>query len=509
LVLGDQLTHDLANLRDADTSDTVLIAEVADEATYVRHHKKKIILLFSAMRHFAQELREKGFNVRYVQLGDEGNSGSIASEIERALEGGAYGRVTRVKCGEYRLEEALGRCFENLSVETQTYEDDRFVCSQERFDAWADGRKQLRMEYFYREMRRDTGLLIDDDGKPEGGEWNYDAENREALNEDYTPPARKRFAPDKITRDVIALVSDRFGDHFGSDDAFDWAVTHGEARQALDDFIEHALPDFGRFQDAMACGEPFLNHGLISFYLNAGLLTPLEICRRVEEAFYRQHAPLNAVEGFIRQIIGWREYVRGIYWRFMPEYRDRNALNASRPLPDFYWTADTKMRCIREVVEQTRDHAYAHHIQRLMVTGNFALLAGVEPDAINEWYMIVYGDAYEWVELPNVHGMAIYADGGAMASKPYAASGQYINRMSNYCKNCSYSVSKKVGPKACPFNYLYWDFMARNRETLSGNPRVSRQYATYDRMDDEKKEAIADSSQRFFREIGIAEKETT
>ena len=510
LVLGDQLSHDLTALQECQHGDVVLLAEVREEATYVRHHQKKIIFLFSAMRHFAQALREKGCEVRYVTYDDPGNTHSIAGELKRVARECDVARLVRTRCGEYRLEQALNDvepALHGAGLSIDVRNDDRFVATLQEFNDWAEGRKQLRMEYFYREMRRKTGLLLDDSGDPEGGEWNYDLENRSPIDEDYAPPARLRFEPDEITRAVTGLVQETFGDHFGSADNFDWAVTHADAERALDDFIDNALPTFGKYQDAMACGEPFLSHGLISFYLNAGLLNPLEVCRRAEAAFQEQRAPLAAVEGFIRQIIGWREYVRGIYWRFMPDYAARNALDAKRRLPEFYWTGDTKMRCVREVVLQTRDHAYAHHIQRLMVTGNFALLAGVSPAEINAWYLIVYADAYEWVELPNVHGMAIYADGGVMASKPYAASGQYINRMSNYCSNCSYKVSKKVGPDACPFNYLYWDFMARNRKTLKNNPRVARHYATYDRMGDDRKDAIARSAQAFFRDIGMDQHE--
>jgi deoxyribodipyrimidine photolyase-related protein len=356
-------------------------------------------------------------------------------------------------------------------------------------------------------MRRKTGLLLTRDGAPEGGQWNYDQENRSPIDRHYRAPTRLRFATDDITNTVIEMVASRFAEHFGDHHGFDWAVTRTDALAALDHFIKDALPSFGTYQDAMARDEPFLSHGLISFYLNAGLLVPMEVCKAAERAYHGGSAPLHAVEGFIRQVLGWREYVRGIYWQNMPGYDDLNALNASGALPELYWTGQTRMACMAAVIDQTRRHAYAHHIQRLMVTGNFALLAGIAPRAVNEWYMSVFGDAYEWVELPNTHGMALFADGGIMASKPYAASGQYIHRMSDYCASCAYSVSRKTGDAACPFNYLYWDFMARNRSILSQNPRISRQYFTYDRMAPEQQRDIAESSAKFLRGIGVTKAE--
>jgi len=288
-----------------------------------------------------------------------------------------------------------------------------------------------------------------------------------------------------------------FGDHFGDLRPFGWRVTRRDALSALDSFIKGRLPRFGQYQDAMACGEETLFHSVLSPYLNAGLLGPLEMCERAERAWRRGDAPLNAVEGFIRQIIGWREYVRGIYWAFMPDYAERNALNARRDLPDFYWTGDTDMRCMAEVIGQTRRSAYAHHIQRLMVTGNFALLAGIDPAQVNEWYLIVYADAYEWVEMPNVSGMALYADGGLMASKPYAASGKYIDRMSDYCRNCRYDVGDATGERACPFNYLYWNFMIEHEDSLRGNRRMGPILGNLRRMKGERIEAMRDRANSF------------
>ncbi|WP_429911374.1 cryptochrome/photolyase family protein [Glycocaulis sp.] len=504
LVLGDQLTRELSALRGAQPDDLILMAEVNDEASYVPHHRKKIAFLFSAMRHFAQSLREEGLKVRYVRLDDPNNSHSLEGEVARAL-GDEQGlqRIVHTEPGEYRLMEIMREWPDGFDVPVEMRADDRFICPHERFARWASGKQRLTMEYFYREMRRETGLLMDGD-QPEGGQWNYDAQNRKALPADTRLPRRAWVEPDGITREVMTLIEERFPDGFGDIEPFGYAVTREGALEQLDWFIEHALPDFGDYQDALKDGEAFLFHSILSLYLNCGLLDPLEVCRKAERAWQDSKAPLNAVEGFIRQILGWREYVRGIYWHFMPEYLERNALNAHRPLPDFYWTAETDMACIADVVNTTRKHAYAHHIQRLMVTGNFALLAGIDPKAVNEWYLAVYADAYEWVEAPNTHGMALYADGGVMATKPYAASGAYIDRTSDHCAGCRYDVKAKTGEKACPFNYLYWNFMLENEARLKGNRRLGPILSNLNRFSDERREAIREDADRFFESIGIA-----
>ncbi|MEM8753836.1 MAG: cryptochrome/photolyase family protein [Pseudomonadota bacterium] len=499
LILGDQLSHGLASLK-ADADAPVLMAEVAAEATYVRHHKKKIAFIFSAMRHFAEELREAGREVDYVKLDDEDNSGDFTGEVRRAVERRGTERLIFVEPGEHRVLAEMEEWSAALGIEVDILPDDRFVASHDDFANWAEGRKQLRMEYFYREMRRKTGLLMNDD-EPAGGAWNYDAENRKPAKGDLFMPKPRRVEPDEITEEVLALVEERFADHFGALRPFWFAVDAEGAEAALDHFIDEALPRFGDYQDAMLEGEPFLYHSLLSFYVNAGLLDPLEVCRRVEAAYEAGDAPLNAAEGYIRQIIGWREYMRGIYWREGPDYVSRNFFGASRDLPEFYWSAKTEMACIRAAVEQTRDEAYAHHIQRLMVTGNFAMLAGVDPHQVHEWYLAVYADAYEWVEAPNVVGMSQFADGGLLGSKPYAASGAYINKMSDYCGGCVYKISKKTEEGACPFNPLYWDFLVRNEEKLRGNPRLGPVFRTWDRMDDEKKTAYREAAKDVLKRL--------
>ncbi|MEM1129649.1 MAG: cryptochrome/photolyase family protein [Pseudomonadota bacterium] len=501
LILGDQLSPDLPALRAADRDrDVILMAEVAEEAGYVRHHKKKIAFLFSAMRHFADSLKSDGWTIRYVTLDDPDNAGALTAEAARAIADLEATGVVATEPGEYRLKTALEDWRNETGIELEVLDDTRFVASHAEFRAWAEGRKQLRMEFFYREMRRKTGLLMDGD-KPEGGKWNYDAENRKPAKGDLFMPRPPQTTPDAITRSVLDLVETRFADHFGALTPFWYAVTRDGALEALDYFVTHALPRFGDYQDAMLTGEHFLYHSVLAQYINAGLLGPLEVCARVERAYYDGHAPLNAAEGYIRQIIGWREFVRGIYWLKMPGYTDANFFDADRALPDFYWTGDTDMACMAAAIGQTRDEAYAHHIQRLMVTGNFAMLAGVDPHQVHEWYLAVYADAYEWVEAPNVIGMSQFADGGVLGSKPYAASGNYINKMSDYCGTCHYDVKQKTGEAACPFNPLYWDFLDRNAGKLRGNPRLAQIYRTWDRMDDDKQSAYRDSARAFLARL--------
>lgn len=500
-VLGDQLTRSLASLRDLTPDrDVVLMVEVAAEATTVRHHKQKIAFLFSAMRHFAESLRAEGVEVDYVRLDDAENTQSFGGELERAVVRHAPTEVIMTEPGEWRVEQMMQDWRETLPVPLHIRDDDRFLCSRAAFSRWASGRKQYRMEFFYREMRRATGFLMAGDA-PQGGQWNFDPDNRKSLPKSHTLPRRRRFEPDAMTREVLDLVGSRFAGHFGDLEPFGWGVTREDALEALDHFITDGLPSFGDYQDAMKEGEDFLYHSIISPYLNAGLLTAREVCERSEAAYRSGQAPLNAVEGFIRQVLGWREFVRGLYWHEMPDYAETNHLKAERPLPWFYWSGDTEMNCLAECIRSTRQHAYAHHIQRLMVTGNFGLLAGIKPSEIEEWYLAVYADAYEWVELPNVHGMVMHADGGLLGSKPYAASGAYIDRMSDYCASCVYDPAIKLGPKACPFNVLYWNFLIENEAKLARNPRMAMPYRTLRAMDVSRVDEIKRQARRFLESL--------
>ena len=505
IVLGDQCSEGLSALADLDPAqDSVLMAEVMAECTYVKHHKKKIVLVLSAMRHFAAGLEARGIAVDYVRLDDPDNTGTLRGEMLRAVERRQPDRIVLTEPGEWRLLEDFRHWHEVTGLEVEIRDDDRFLCSIPEFRLWAKGRG-VRMEFFYRDMRRRYGILMDSDG-PAGATWNFDPENRKALPKRIAPPPVPKFAPDETTREVMTLVAERFSDHFGAVDGFALPVTAAEAEAALDDFVRHRLAQFGDWQDTMKSGEPAMFHALISTSLNAGLLSPLAVCKRAEAAYRAGAAAINAVEGFIRQVLGWREFVRGVYWWKMPDYAGLNGLDATRPLPEFFWSADTRMNCLRQAIGDTRAHAYAHHIQRLMVIGNFALLAGLNPDDVEEWFLIVYADAYQWVEMPNVRGMALHADGGIMGSKPYAASGAYINRMSDYCGDCHYDVKDAVGVRGCPFNALYWDFVARHRDRFATNPRMAMPARSLAKMAPDRAAALRRRAAKFLRQMDAGER---
>lgn len=500
-VLGDQLSLGLSSLDGADPSHTiVLMMEVADETEYVRHHKTKLVYILSAMRHHAEALAAAGWTVDYVRLDDPANSGSFTGEIARAIARHRPDRIVVTEAGEWRVAAMLDAWQTLFGLPVEIRSDSRFLCSLAEFDAWAAGRAELMMEWFYREMRKRTGLLMRV-GKPEGERWNFDKENRKPAARDLLMPRPLSFPPDRITQEVIALVETRFADNPGSVAGFDYAVTAADAERQAASFLANALPQFGDYEDAMLTGERFLWHSILSPYINSGLLDPLDLCRRAEAEYRAGRAPLNSVEGYIRQIIGWREYMRGIYWREGPSYVDRNFLGHHRPLPGFYWTGDTEMHCLREALTQTLSTAHAHHIQRLMVTGNFALLIGADPKAVHRWYLEVYLDAYEWVELPNTLGMSQYGDGGLLGSKPYISSGAYINRMSDYCRQCRYDVNQRVGDDACPFNALYWHFLDRHRDKLGDNRRLAMPYRTWDRQPEEAREATLRQANTFLDQL--------
>ncbi len=487
IILGDQLDRESSLFTGADPShDRIWMAEVREEATHVPSHKARIAVFLSAMRHFRDELRDTGWTVEYREIDPKPTS--LGSELSSALERLKPVRIRVVQPGEYRVEQAL----QDLCPEIEILEDHHFLASKEDFCKHAQGRKQLRMEYFYREMRRRYRVLLDNDENPAGGAWNYDTENRGSFGK-HGPgllPPPLATEPDDITRQVLRQVEAIFADHPGNLQHFDWPVTPADAERALNDFIAHRLPAFGAYQDAMWTAQPWLYHSRLSVALNLKLIHPRRVIAAAEDAYRKGLCSLAAAEGFIRQILGWREYVRGIYWLRMPEYAEANELGAHRPLPWFYWTGDTEMQCLSEALGQTLQYGYAHHIQRLMVTGLFALLLGVEPKQVHEWYLAIYVDAVEWVELPNTLGMSQFADGGVMASKPYAATGKYIDRMSNYCRGCRYDPAEAVGPNACPFTTLYWDFLLRHEDRLRKNQRMTMQVKNLDRLTGERKAAI-------------------
>ncbi|MEM8727155.1 MAG: cryptochrome/photolyase family protein [Chlamydiota bacterium] len=500
-IFGDQLNLNISSLRDMDLAkDLLFFFEGMEEFTDVKHHKKKIAFLIAARRRFAAELEARGAKVRYIRLDPSPDAQTLRDALEVTIKERAVKKLIVTEPSEWDSYREVLSWNKTFSIAVEIREGDHFLCSHTEFKAWSDGRKSLTMEYFYRDMRKKYGLLID--GKnPIGGRWNYDRENRQPLKRGMQPPKPYIAVKDSMTEEVIELVSDTFPSHFGDLDPFYFAVDRKEALKVLDRFIAERLEFFGVYQDAMVQGEAWMYHSHLSFYLNCGLLFPLECIEKAIAAFNNEKVPLNSVEGFVRQILGWREYVRGIYWLKMPRYKEENFLAATRPLPEFYWTGKTKMNCLKQCIIETKAHAYAHHIQRLMVLGNFTLLAGIDPKRVNQWYRIVYADAYEWVELPNVSGMILYADGGLLASKPYAASGAYIDRMSDYCKGCDYKVKEKNGPHGCPFNYLYWDFLIRNKKKLEKNRRLMRSYRLIEKMDREKFSRIVEDSRMFLKEI--------
>lgn len=493
LVLGDQLDRGSSAFDGFDVAkDAVWMAEVGEESTHVWTSKVRIAVFLSAMRHFCAEQESAGVTVHYTRLEEAANTGTLAGELARAVRRLKPKALIVTEPGEFRVLTALEKAAEQLGLPLEIRTDRHFFATRNDFREHALGRKQLRQEFFYRELRRKHKVLLDPDGEPVGGQWNFDHDNRGAFGKGgpkgVPPPVR--FTPDAVTQEVLKLVERRFPKHPGKLDSFDWPVTPEEAQRALDDFIAHRLADFGQYQDAMWTGEPWLYHSRISAALNLKLIDPRVVVAAAEKAWRADKVSLASAEGFIRQILGWREYVRGVYWRFMPEYLERNALKAKEALPAFYWTGKTEMICLHESIGQTLEFGYAHHIQRLMVTGLYALMLGVAPLEVHAWYLAVYVDAVEWVELPNTLGMSQYADGGVMASKPYVATGKYIQRMSNYCAGCRFDPAKATGETACPFTTLYWDFLLTHERTLAGNQRMALQVKNLARLKPEERNAI-------------------
>ncbi len=492
IVLGDQLDAQSSAFDGFDAAqDVVWMAEVAEESTHVWSAKQRIALFLSAMRHFAEGLRAQGLPMHYTRLDDADNAGTLEQELDKAIARLRPTALVLTAPGDWRVLQSLRAVAVHHGLPLELRDDKHFFSTVRDFAAHTKGRKQLRLEYWYRELRQQHGILME--GKePVGGQWNFDADNRESFGkagpQNLPPPTR--FAPDAITLEVLALVNTRFASHPGSLATFGWPVTRAQALLALEAFIRERLPLFGKYEDAMWQGEAWLYHSHLSSALNLKLLNPREVVQAAEAALHAGQAPLAAVEGFIRQILGWREFVRGIYWTQMPGYLERNALEAQSPLPSWYWTGDTDMACLKDAIQQTLEHGYAHHIQRLMVTGLYALLLGVKPQAVHAWYLSVYVDAVEWVELPNTLGMGQFGDGGLMASKPYVASGKYIQRMGNHCKGCRFDPALATGEKACPFTTLYWDFLLRHEALLKKNPRMAMQLKNLQRLDAPARDAI-------------------
>jgi len=504
VVLGDQLDPGSAALDGFDPArDTLWMAEVDDESCHVPSHKARIALFLAAMRHYRDEQRAAGRPVLYRELGRHG-ANSLDEALTEDLRRYRPQELRMLQPGDWRVARALAGAADAEGVALEVLEDRHFLCSLEDFEEWASGRREPRLEHFYRWMRARCGLLMDE-GRPAGGAWNFDKANRGSFGHDGpddVPPPRS-FTPDPTTRAVLAQVEERFPQHPGSLEAFDWPVTRAAALEALEDFLEHRLPAFGRWQDAMWSGQPWLYHSRLSAALNLKLLNPREVCEAAERAFREGHAPIESVEGFVRQVLGWREFVRGLYWHHMPAWLERNELEAHQPLPGFYWTGETDMACLADAIAQTLAYGYAHHIQRLMVTGLFAMLLGVEPRQVHEWYLGIYVDAVEWVELPNTLGMSQFADGGWLASKPYAATGKYIQRMSNHCEDCHYAPGRSSGPDACPFTVLYWDFLQRHETRFRNHPRMALQVRNLDRLNESARARIRETADEIRSRLAV------
>ena len=524
VVLGDQLDLEAAAFDGFDsTHDAVWMAEVDEESTHVWSSKQRIALFLSGMRHFAQALEEAGRPVHYHRLegttpraqpsrpadtsktalttataataaipaSASAESTGLAARLQADLQTLKPQQVVLTEPGDWRVLSELRAVIEAAGLSLEVRADRHFFTTVAGFAAYAKARKSLRLEYFYRELRQKHAILMDGD-QPAGGQWNFDADNREAFGPEGPGrvPPRATFEPDALTREVINLVNTRFADHPGTLDSFAWPVTRAQALQALQRFVDERLTLFGRYEDALWPGEPWLYHSHLSAALNLKLLTAREVVQAAEQAYRAGRAPLHSVEGFIRQILGWREYVRGIYWTQMPGYAERNALDAQQDLPAWFWTGQTDMACLRDAITQTLEQGYAHHIQRLMVTGLYALLLGVKPQQVHEWYLSVYVDAVEWVELPNTLGMSQYGDGGLMASKPYVATGKYIQRMGGPCKSCRYDPGLREGERACPYTTLYWDFLMRHESLLAKNARMALQVKNLERLSDAQRQAV-------------------
>lgn len=512
LILGDQLNLDNPALEDFDpTQDAIFMAEVNHEATQVWSHKARIVLFLSAMRHFYEELVRQyssGLQGSYLKLGEH-NFATLKAAWAQQISVLKPQKVIICEPGEYRIEQDLIALCEEMNTELVVRDDTHFMCSKADFIHWAKANKQLRMEFFYRQMRQKYDVLMQDN-EPIGGAWNYDAENRKTFGKSgpQNVPRAPKVCIDGITQAAIDIVEKHFPNHPGSLKNFIWPVTRAAALQFLDDFIKHKLTGFGDHQDAMwqsanSSQSPYLWHSLLSTSLNLKLLNPREVIAAAEAAYHQQQLPLASVEGFIRQILGWREFIRGVYWLDMPKMGEANHYKHTRALPSWYWTGDTHMNCMKQTINDTMQHGYAHHIQRLMVTGMFGILAELNPREVEAWYLAVYVDAVEWVELPNVAGMALYANGGRFTSKPYVASGAYIKRMSNYCSNCKYKPELKTGETACPATTLYWNFLIKHYDTFSRNPRTALMTKNVDRFSEADKAEVHAHAQHVLQNINV------
>ena len=502
LILGDQLNSNHSWFRQPSTAYLYVLMEIRQETDYANHHIQKVLAFFAAMRAFANELTHTGHEVIYLKIDDPCNQQHFKENLEQIIRQQRITRFEYQEPDEYRLDVYLKELCHTLPIETQVYSSEHFYTSRNELSDFFKRKKTYLMESFYRHMRKKHDLLMEF-GQPVGGQWNFDHENRNKLPQNHTPTPPLLF--DHDLTELYEEIQNAGIKTIGSVDAahFMWPINREESLQLLEWFLENALPLFGTFQDALTQKSWSVYHSRLSFSMNTKMLSPQEVCEAAINFWRANHSTITLaqVEGFIRQILGWREFMRGVYWANMPNYAQHNFFNHEKPLPKWYWTGETSMRCLSHAIKQSLDFAYAHHIQRLMVTGNFALLAGIHPDNVDAWYLGIYIDAIEWVEITNTRGMSQFADGGLVATKPYVSSGNYINKMSDYCGSCTYNVKLKTGEKACPFNSLYWHFFDRNREKLEKNPRIGMAYRTWDKMNAHTKTAILEQAENYLQSI--------
>ena len=502
LVLGDQLNIRHSWFDHVDSNVTYVLMEVKSESEYVTHHIQKILAFFGAMRAFAEELRKAGHKVIYLKISDSGNLHSFSLNLKQIIQTGEYSCMQYQHPDEYRLSQFFQGMENELGLPVEAFDSEHFLVSREEVGHLFQHRKRYLLETFYRHVRKKFNLLMDGD-EPEGGRWNFDELNRSPVKKGLSLPRPPFFRRNlsQIANEITAMEIKTIG-HCNAEN-FPWAITRGEALEWLDGFCKHQLEYFGTYQDAMHEGEPFLFHSRLSFALNVKLISPAEVIQAaIEEYRSRPHAiAIAQVEGFIRQIAGWREFIRGIYWNEMPGYKEKNFLGHNRSLPNFFWTGHTRMNCLKKAISQSLEWSYAHHIQRLMITGNFALLAGVDPLEVHRWYLGIYIDAIEWVELPNTLAMSQFADGGYLATKPYVSAAAYIQKMSNYCSSCSYNPKERIGTNACPMNALYWNFIETHLERFKGNMRMAMPVRTLLKMSLDQRQEIHKQAEEIFSQI--------
>jgi len=503
LILGDQLNINHSWFKETDSNITYVLMEVMQEQEYVRHHIQKIVGFFTAMRSFAQELENLGHQVKYIKLNVAQNQQNFEGNIKSLLEEISINKFEYQEPDEYRLTEELTKICKSLKIESAVFESEHFYTKKDDIKNFFKGKKQYLMENFYRDMRKKHALLMDENGDPEGGKWNYDHENRKKYDGKY--PLKDSLTFKKDVSELVELIQQQKVNYFGNINTkeFGYPTTRKEALEVLDYFCKELLPNFGRYEDAMVKEHQTLFHSCLSFGLNIKLISPKEVVNEVLKAYHQSENKIDIaqVEGFVRQVVGWREYMRGLYWAEMPSFANTNFLNHKGELPSWFWDGKVKMNCLKYSINNSLDHAYAHHIQRLMVIGNFALLAGCDPNQVDEWYLGVYIDAIEWVQITNTHGMSQFADGGLVGSKPYVASANYINKMSNYCEGCHYKKELRHGEKACPFNSLYWNFYIKHEDLLAKNPRIGMMYQLIKKMDDTEKQNIINQASTYLKNI--------